>query len=335
MSALYFEITDPLVTVGITVFETGDGSLTFDLEVLTETGSIGDLNALFFDFLDPALLDGLSIEGQDVTDVAIKEDGVTKLDNFTNMNGEIVNEYGKFDVGVQFGTQGISKDDIQTTSFTLDHDTEELSLDYLLAQDFAARLTSVGEIDGAREESLKIGETAPDEPTVVGDPTDDPIGDDGGDPPAEPVNIANDDTMTVFEWETFNEHGEYDEVNENGQSLLENDTTDEFIYTGLVTGVNDQALTEGTYEGSNGGLLIVTAEGRVDFSANGAFDGLEEGQTGSTTFTYMIEGGDMALINVNVLGSSEPMDDFADGDGLPDGDFIPDDEWVEPGFEIG
>ena len=52
---------------------------------------------------------------------------------------------------------------------------------------------------------------------------------------------------------------------------VDESVTDEFIYSGLVTGVNDQALTEETYEGSNGGLLIVTAEGRADFSADGAF----------------------------------------------------------------
>lgn len=318
MATMTFQLSNPQVSVDVTITENADGTLTFDLAV-TDDGTIGDLNGLFFDIADESLLHNLSVTGDDVTDYKIDANSVSKISSFTNMNGEVVKEYGKFDIGVQLGTQGMAKDDIQNTSFTLSSGNGGLTLDSFLSQDFAVRLTSVGETDGAREDSVKIGGTAPEE----------------ADPEDTPVNIANDDTMTVFEWETFNEPGEYDEVNDNGQTLLENDTTDEFIYSGLVTGVNDQVLTEGSYEGSNGGLLIVTAEGRVDFSAAGAFDGLEDGETGNTTFTYMIEGGDMALISVNVLGSSEPMDDFPGDDGLPEDDFIPDNEWVDPGFEIG
>lgn len=278
------------VNVAITVTELENGDLKFDLMVLDDTGSIGDLNALFFDLADDSILSGLSVSGDDVTGSAFKADGVTKVDNFTNMNGEVVKDYGKFDTGVQFGTQGIGTDDIRETSFVLSHDTLDLTLDALLGQDFGARLTSVGDEDGSREDSLKLGGDAPTEVDPVNEP--------------DPVHLANDDTLTVAENETFNEDGSTDLLSNLSTTLLENDTSDAFEYTGSVLSVNGSTDNVGqSVTGSNGGLLIIAEDGTFDFSANGDFDALNDGESALTTFIYGIDGGDTASVSVTVLGA--------------------------------
>ncbi len=97
-----------------------------------------------------------------MTKTQISEDGVSNLGSGNNVNGSIINEYGKFDVGVAFGTAGIGKDDIREASFILSHTTTDLTYDFLSAQDFAVRLTSVGDEDGCRNNSLKLGGTSPE-----------------------------------------------------------------------------------------------------------------------------------------------------------------------------
>ncbi|SDY90031.1 hypothetical protein SAMN05444004_10435 [Jannaschia faecimaris] len=156
MSSFSYDITGGDVTVRVIITEM-DGGLTFDLEVLGDSGTIGDLNALYLDILDDDLTEGLSVTGTDVTAFEFDADAVTKVDNFTTIKGEVLKEFGAFDMGVQFGTQGIGDDDIQSTSFFLSHETETLEIEDFLMQDSAVRLTSVGEIDGERDGSLKIG----------------------------------------------------------------------------------------------------------------------------------------------------------------------------------
>jgi VCBS repeat-containing protein len=299
------------VNVGITVTELENGDLKFDLMVLDDTGSIGDLNAIFFDLADDSIVSGLSVSGDDVTGSAFKVDGVTKVDNFTNMNGEVVKDYGKFDTGVQFGTQGIGTDDIRETSFTLSHESLDLTIDAILGQDFGARLTSVGEEGSSRDDSLKLGTVAPTDP----DPIDEP----------DPVNIANNDAVTFTENETFNEDGSGDVLPGFETSVLNNDMTDSFEYTGVVTSVNGTSEGVGTVvAGSSGGQLIISEDGTFDFSANGDFDALNNGDAMVTTFTYGIEGGDTATLTVTVLGEEgdvvDPEDPFDPEDPLDPSD---------------
>lgn len=105
--------------MGVTIAEQSDGSLLFDLDVLDDTGVIGDLNGLFFDLADDSITDSLSVTGADLTGENIKANSVSKVDAYNNVNGEVVKEDGKFDIGVQFGTAGIGTDDIRSTSFSL------------------------------------------------------------------------------------------------------------------------------------------------------------------------------------------------------------------------
>jgi hypothetical protein len=288
MNTMYFEITDGDVKVGITITEQADGSLIFDLDVLDDTGVIGDLNGLFFDLTDDSIADNLTVSGTDLTGENIDANSVSKVDGYNNVNGEVVKEDGKFDVGVQFGTPGIGEDDIQSTSFTLaTSGGSALSIADVMGQDFAVRLTSVGEIDGDRADSVKISGTS--DPIIV--------------EPPEPTNIAVDNTMTVSNAETFSDFDLTDPLDDFVFSMLENDvTTDTQPYLGDIVTVNGAALVEGTsYIGSNGGLLMVNADGTVDFSANGQFDHLTDMETANTQFTYGIEGGSTATLDVEIF----------------------------------
>ena len=176
MSSLTYQISGGGVVVDVTITEV-DGALRFDLQVLEETGTIGDLNALYLDIADESLLAGMAATGDDVTGTVFDADSVKKIDNFTSINGEVLKDLGAFDIGVQIGTQGMAKDDIQSTSFMLSHPDQALTLELFALQDCALRLTSVGEVDGSRDGSLKLGGEVgdlPEEPPVEEPPVEEP-----------------------------------------------------------------------------------------------------------------------------------------------------------------
>ena len=306
MTVLNFTLSGDVV-IQITITELLNGTLQFDLAVTSETGSIGDLNGLFFDIADESLLGEMVATGDDVTGMIFEANDVTKVDNYNNIRGELLKDLGKFDGGVQFGTAGMAEDDIRETSFVLSHESADLTADLFLGMDFAARLTSVGPEGGARDGSSKIGGQAPTEPGDGGG-TGDP-GDGGG---TGSVNIANDDSMTVRNTEGFSPFGLADLLDDfTALGLLDNDTADGGAYTGPITQVAGQNFADGMIvAGSDGGLLMVFADGSVDFSANGEFDALGTGESAFTQFVYTIEGGDDAILTVEVFA-----DDFGDGGG--------------------
>lgn len=300
MTTLTFTLTGDVV-ISVTITELLDNSLQFDLAVLSDTGSIGDLNGLFFDVADESVLDGMSVSGPDVTGMIFDANDVTKVDNYNNIRGELLKDLGAFDGGIQFGTAGMAEDDIRETSFILDHDSVDLTVDLFLGMDFAARVTSVGPEGGARDGSSKIGGQAPTEP------------DDNG-----PEIIANDDSMTVSNNNGFDLFGFGDPLDGFQFSLLENDTIDGAIYTGGIETVQGQTFSDGMeVAGTNGGLLRVNADGSIDFSANGDFASLAEGETAYTEFTYTIEGGEEATLSVSVFGAGDGGGDDPSLIGLP------------------
>ena len=291
------------VNVQITITENADGTLTFDLEVLEDTGTIGDLNALFFDLYDDSRTASLEVGNVTYTnrdgttgsdfDTAFKLDGVTKVDNYTNMNGEVINELGKFDGGVQFGTSGMATDDIMSASFTLSSsDGLPLTLADFNMQDFGIRLTSVGTIDGAREDSLKLGGNSDGWDTGGG----------GGPDPA-----VFDDYMTVTETEGFTppfapDPTATDMLDTGELSLLANDLDQFQIIAANGTGAPGDVIY-----GSAGGIARINSDGTVDFSCfdlegNNAFEELADGESAETSFTYTTEDGLEATLFVTVLG---------------------------------
>lgn len=138
--------------VQITLTELDNGDMQVDLQVLGD-GEIGDLRGLFFGLNDDSMADGLSVSGDDVTDSKFDADKVDNLGGGVNIRGDVRNEVGKLDGGVEIGTSGIGSDDIQSTTFTLSHEDQPLTYEDFEGQAFAVRLTSVGE---DREDSLKL-----------------------------------------------------------------------------------------------------------------------------------------------------------------------------------
>ena len=126
------------------------GGLQFMVSVDTTSGRIADLRGLFFNLLGDAP-GTLTVTGGDVTASATN---TIDLGNGANMQGGVRKAY---DVGVEFGTAGIGKDDIQTTTFVVNG----LSLDDVYGQEFGVRLTSVGALRGKRDSSAKLSATAP------------------------------------------------------------------------------------------------------------------------------------------------------------------------------
>ncbi|MFC7539671.1 Ig-like domain-containing protein [Siccirubricoccus deserti] len=123
-------------------------------------GQTADLRGLFFHLNNFAAFTGLTVTGDPavVTDRQIANNGVIDLGNGANMQGEA----SPFDIGVEFGRQGIGQgDDIKTATFILSAD-QTLSLNDIELAQFGARLTSVGTQGGSRQDSLKLVGNAPE-----------------------------------------------------------------------------------------------------------------------------------------------------------------------------
>ena len=141
--------------IEVTVVE-DSGSLEFVVKVLDDDGSGADLRGLFFNLGNDAKLGGLAIteDGGTVTDVHTRD--VIDLGNGANEKGKA----NPFDVGIEFGTAGAAKDDIDSVSFRMSNAANNLTLDDIAHQLFGARTTSVG---------TKLTTTAPAAPDAKDD----------------------------------------------------------------------------------------------------------------------------------------------------------------------
>ncbi|TDK49701.1 VCBS domain-containing protein [Antarcticimicrobium luteum] len=284
-------VVDGDVDTQVTVTEVADGTLRFDLNVLG-AGLIGDLRGLFFDLADPdgaptLNLSTLSIEGETLVDGHIsnpsklvgntkfEEAAVDTVGRDANMKGKILHDYGRYDAGIEFGMPGMAKDDIQAVSFTLSSSAGDLSLDMLDLTDFGLRYTSVGEEDGPRDDSLKIGDVS--------------------------SGVARNDAFEV------------DENDEGTEDLLANDTNgtqvDGTRKTVIFVTDADGALTAtaGGFErtvvidGLELGTLTVSDDGYATFVADGAdVDKLGHDAIKTWAFTYVTEATDGSLATADV-----------------------------------
>ncbi len=131
------------------------------------TPSVADINGFFLNIGNESLLPGLTVTGPDVTLLVKSANAVTSAGPGNNINGEGV---GPFDIGVQIGTPGIGKDDIQTTSFVLSSDGVTLTnalFTGATTEDgdvFGLRLTSVGPAGSNRNGSSKLTDDGPPSP---------------------------------------------------------------------------------------------------------------------------------------------------------------------------
>lgn len=160
MASMSFQVNDASASttnpaVWVTISENANGTLSFNL---TQTGGIvGDLRGVFFDLADESLLGSLIVNAAS-SDIRSGNDTIKDLGDGANMNGLLGSDKG-YDVGIEIGSSGIGKDDIQSYSFTLGSSARALSLADFSQVDFGVRLTSVGTLGGARGDSSKLLET--------------------------------------------------------------------------------------------------------------------------------------------------------------------------------
>lgn len=139
------------------ISENANGTVTFSVRV--EGSYVGDLRGLFFDVADESLIRSLTIANASpsLTRFIQGNDTVVNLGNGSTMSG-LAGSDGGFDAGLEIGTSGIGKDDIQQFRFTLGA-SRALTLNDFANIDIGARLTSVGEIGTSRSLSSKLLET--------------------------------------------------------------------------------------------------------------------------------------------------------------------------------
>ncbi|MFY0692613.1 MAG: FG-GAP repeat protein, partial [Paracoccaceae bacterium] len=268
------------VDTRVTITEMTDGTLKFDLQVLG-TGSIGDLRALFFD-MSGVDVSGLCVSGADVTQAAMDEGGVNTLGQDANIEGSVSNELGDFDVGVEFGTAGISADDIQETSFLLDHDSAELTLNMLDLSDFGIRFTSVGEAGRPRKGSLKLGDQS--------------------------NGVADDDQLALLENETASINIFSNDTNGSLNTVTSVVDPDGTAFTTTAAGFESTITVDGLVLGK----MTVAEDGSATFDANGAdVDSLAEGEVKSFEIKYATTSPDGSLatarVQVSVTGVSDAI----------------------------
>ena len=264
--------TQPLLQVTITA--NADGTVTFSITQIDTAGAaLGDLRGLFFDLADESLLGSLtSTATSGLTEMQQGNDSVVNLGDGATMAG-LVGDNGGYDVGIEIGTSGLSKDDIRSFSFTLDSSMRDLTLADFSGVSFGARLTSVGidldgngTIDTARTGSTKVGEVSFQTITPV---------DDSATVPEDAVATGN---------------------------VLANDGAgvgDTLSVTGWTGGALGTAIAPATLSGAT---VTLNADGSYVVDASGA-DALAAGQTVVQTFTYTV-------LQTNVDGTSSHTASF-------------------------
>jgi len=134
---------DP-ATVELEILGDGTNEITFNVTVVEP---IADIRGVYFDIASGEF-SNFNILGADVTTFLT---GVN-IDTVGSPSSSInpVDPDGSFDVGVEIGTQGMSPDDILSTTFTLYNDTA-----LTIGDVFGVRLMSVGP-EGERDGSSKL-----------------------------------------------------------------------------------------------------------------------------------------------------------------------------------
>ncbi len=318
MASITYTFTDSsgfLATCTIT--EDGLGGLVFTIEVDESTGQTADLRGLFFDLNndDPEFLSTLSVSGADITDQAFEQDSVVNLGNGDNVNGSVVNETGLFDAGVEIGTQGISKDDIQCTTFTLSSSLCDLTLDMIANVDTALRCTSSGDVDGSRNGSLKlVGDISSG--TISGSYFWDQDGND--------VDNAG-DTSIVGKWVTLlMADGTTPALDTAGNAVaaVQTDVDGRYMFNNLAAGDYVVMFQDSTAEG----LQFVTP----NVGADEAVDSDVDPATGRTGLVTVVAGYETTDVDAGVKAPPAPPPppasisgryfDDANGNGIDDGE---------------
>lgn len=148
-----------------------NGAIDFRVDVLDSPASTGDLRALFFDFANEGKLAGLTFTGGGglLTEQRVSANNVLDLGDGATLAGQ-VKDTAKFDIGLEWGTPGGKKDDINfEVQFKMTNAAGNLTLDDIAHQRFGAKLDSVGGGKGTRNQTTKLLTIAPAAPDAVDD----------------------------------------------------------------------------------------------------------------------------------------------------------------------
>ena len=281
--SMTFTVYGKIDTV-ITITELDDGSIRFDVAV-DERWKVGDLRGVFFDMEGYTAGSELYVlqtaDHQDVTDFAACEESIVTLGRDANIRGSVVRELGAFDVGVEIGTSGTRRDDIQETSFIIASTEGPLTLEMFENADIGLRYTSVG-YHCWRFWSAKVG--------------------------GETGDVADSDAFAVEENQIA------------ALNLLDNDTygdersvvaavDDQGEFTQVYHGFERTVIIDGREIG----VIRVGGDGQTTFDANGAdIDFLAAGETLEYMFAYATEEGNgstsMADVTITIEGANDaPM----------------------------
>jgi VCBS repeat-containing protein len=320
MASMTFQVNDASTSGGtpavwVTITENANGTLTFS--VTQQGGIIGDLRGLFFDLKDESLIGSLTTN-QLGADFRQGNDTVKDLGDGATMEGLLGStaksklagaEGNGYDAGIEIGTSGIGKDDIQSYSFTLDSSARDLTLADFSGVDFGVRLTSVGVIGGSREDSSKILENT----FIAMDAQADSAGTNEDAAAATGNVLANDNlggaasgSMSVTGWSggdlgqavtLANTEGATLQLNANGSYVLDA-TASQALSAGekieFVFSYNVQQSVDGD-SASDQASFTVTVEGRNDGPVAGddAAGAISE---------------DGAIVNASVTGNDSDID---------------------------
>ncbi|MEL7015973.1 MAG: Ig-like domain-containing protein, partial [Pseudomonadota bacterium] len=141
--------------------------------------------------------------------------------------------------------------------------------------------------------------------------------------------IAQDDAFTIDE----NPEGLEIGVITNGSVLADNGSgldSDPDSDPLSVTQINGDDVTNGNQITlDSGASLTIRTDGTFDYDPNGAFDFLDDGETGTDSFTYTISDGqggtDTATVTITIRGDTALLALDTDGDTVADVDDVDDD----------
>lgn len=314
------EFTGNDIAANITLTEVGGA---IQVSVSVADGYIGDLRGLFFHIGDESLISSLSIAGSNVTNTQFGP-----ANSVDDVDGAVISPQ-KFDFGVEIGSEGIGKDDIRSTTFTISSSAKQLTLaDFINANpngfDVGVRITSVG---GDRQGSSKLGgEIAGDTFTPNPALTIDKVtnGEDGqtilaGTNITWTYTVANTGNVGLSNVSVLDDNGTPNNTADdftatllggdaNNNNLL--DVGETWTYTASGTAQAGNYSNIGTARGSYNGTTVNATDPSSYFGAapaididkvtNGA-DGLTLVAGSNVTWTYTVNNtGNVGLSNVTV-----------------------------------